>query len=76
MAESQHKFVTTNGIYPSFSNGLQPLLLQSCFLKDSTRGIAKLSRKVILTMETSVQEQADAGIEVVNKLTAAWSGNR
>jgi hypothetical protein len=25
MAELPHKFVTTNGIYPSFSNGLQPL---------------------------------------------------
>jgi len=27
-------------------------------------------------METSAQEQADTGIEVANKLTAAWSGNR
>jgi len=31
MAELQHKFVTSNGIYPSFSNGLQPLLLQCPF---------------------------------------------
>jgi hypothetical protein len=42
MAELQHKFVTTNGFYPSLSNGLQPFLLQTPFLRASTLTREKL----------------------------------
>jgi hypothetical protein len=54
MAELQHKFVTTNGIYSSFSKraSIAPCTMPLSPGFNARR--SRLSRDVILTMETSV----------------------